>query len=110
MSLPSLVTIEGWRNFMDEDQTITGEILAEARKNTEKILARKNLSAMERANFENQHLILMFIEGNHKKTTTMYADYQKRMQTKQNAVSIQNALLIYIAIDIIGRLRNVFFP
>lgn len=59
-----------------EEQSISGNVLAEARKNTEKILARKNLSTLDRINFENQNLLLLFIEINNRRTSEMYNWYQ----------------------------------
>lgn len=50
-----------------ETNTITGDIIKQHRENTKKILAQKGLTRPERVNFENQDLLLMFLEHDHKK-------------------------------------------
>jgi hypothetical protein len=51
----------------ESETTITGDIIKQHRENTKKILAQKGLSRADRVNFENQDLLLMFLEHDHKK-------------------------------------------
>jgi len=65
-----------------DEQTVSGNVLADARKKTEKILNRKNLSEIDRINFENQNLILFFTEVNNKRISEMYGWYQKGVKNE----------------------------
>jgi hypothetical protein len=68
---------------MDDDQTVTGDLLQDHLLRTDKILEKKQgVSNYERQNFENQRLILKMLEVINRRVNIMYREYEDIQASK----------------------------
>lgn len=88
---------------MDTEQTVTGDILQDARKRTEQALTKKNLPFAERVNLENQLLMLTFLETDHKRVGEMWPYYLEQKKRQERWTTLNNAVLLFLVTDIITR-------
>ncbi len=93
----------------EQTNTITVDVLHQARENTDKILAQKNLSRINRAIFENYKFTLLFIEDSYKKTSEMYPYYLEQKKQRERFMNLNNAILLFLLGDIITRIMTFLF-
>jgi len=91
-------------NYYEEPNTITGDLMDEAIKNTRKVLTNNALAPEIKQILDNQELTMLFIQMDHKRINAVYRWYLVQLEKEQSvkqAVGKVNAATFQIIANII---------
>lgn len=83
------------------EDTITGELLAKAKKENQDAIRKNNLSPAEKAILNGLDIVYTFIEVDHAKVEAMYEEYKERNRKQRKITAIVEKLAIPVITSLI---------
>ena len=92
----------------NERDGISDDLLDNQNAKIEGLLKTKGISKVDRVVLETQQYFLMFLRSDHKKVIEMYPYYVEEKKKRERGIVLNNAIIIFLATDILSRILGYF--